>query len=83
MNQAGLTRFMSRKGCFPDNAACEGFFDRLKNELFYGQSWVGVSLDDFRLELDRYINWYNQKRIKLSLGELSPVEYRHHLGFSV
>jgi putative transposase len=34
MNGAGLTRSMSKKGCFPDNAACEGFFGRLKNEMF-------------------------------------------------
>lgn len=33
--QAGLTRSMSRKGCSPDNSACEGFFGRLKNEMFY------------------------------------------------
>lgn len=32
---ANLTRSMSRKGCSPDNAACEGFFGRLKTELFY------------------------------------------------
>ena len=31
---AGLIRSMSRKACSPDNAACEGFFGRLKNELF-------------------------------------------------
>jgi transposase InsO family protein len=29
---------MSRKACSPDNAACEGFFGRLKNELFYPRS---------------------------------------------
>ena len=63
-------------------AACEGFFAWLKNELFYGQSWVGVSLETFQLELNCYINWYNQKRIKLSLGGLSPMEYRRHLGFA-
>ena len=82
MNQAGFTRSMSRKGCSPDNAACEGCFGRLKNKLFYSQSWAGVSPDDFRLELHCYINWYNHKRIKLSLGGLSPVAYRHHLGGS-
>ena len=38
MKKAGLTRSMSKKGCSPDNAACEGFFGRLKNELFYGRS---------------------------------------------
>jgi transposase InsO family protein len=35
MSEANLTRSMSRKACSPDNAACEGFFGRLKNELFY------------------------------------------------
>lgn len=30
VNEAGLTRSMSRKGCSPDNAACEGFFGHLK-----------------------------------------------------
>jgi hypothetical protein len=35
MHNAKLIRSMSRKGCSPDNAACEGFFGRLKTELFY------------------------------------------------
>lgn len=35
MREANLTGSMSRKACPPDNAACEGFFGRLKNELFY------------------------------------------------
>ena len=30
-----ITRSMSKKGCSPDNSACEGFFGRLKVELFY------------------------------------------------
>ena len=80
MERAGLTRSMSKKGCSPDNSACEGFFGRLKNEMFYGRSWSGVSLDDFIQELNAYIHWYNHKRIKLSLGGLSPLEYRHKLG---
>lgn len=73
---AGLTRSMSKKGCSPDNAACEGFFGRLKNEMFYGRSWIGVTMDDFINELNSYIDWYNTKRIKKSLGYMSPVEYR-------
>lgn len=39
----GLTRSMSRKGCFPDNSACEGVFGRTKNEMFYNTNWSGVS----------------------------------------
>jgi transposase InsO family protein len=32
---AKLIRSMSRKGCSPDNAACEGFFGWLKIEMFF------------------------------------------------
>ena len=39
VNAAGLIRSMSRKGCSPDNAACEGFFGRLKTEMYYGRKW--------------------------------------------
>ena len=80
MDKAGLTRSMSKKGCSPDNAACEGFFGRLKNEMFYGVSWIGVSIQEFVLRLDEYLHWYAEKRIKLSLGGLSPVQYRTQLG---
>lgn len=55
MEAAELTRSMSKKGCSPDNAACEGFFGRLKNEMFYGRSWIGVSMDDFINEINDYI----------------------------
>lgn len=76
MNNAGLTRSMSRKGCSPDNSACEGFFGRLKNEMFYNRSWNNTTVDEFIEKLDDYIHWYNEKRIKLSLGGLSPLEFR-------
>ena len=33
--------------------------------------------------IDAYINWYNCKRIKLSLDGLSPIEYRQRLGCAV
>lgn len=83
MKNAGLTRSMSKKGCSPDNSACEGFFGRLKNEMFYGQSWIGVSIEQFIDTLDKYIQWYAEKRIKVSLGGLSPLEYRRHLGLAI
>ena len=80
--QAGLTRSMSRKGCSPDNSACEGFFGRLKNEMFYGRQWIGVSIAEFIEHLHRYIIWYNEDRIKMSLGAMSPVQYRSSLGLT-
>lgn len=80
MENAHLTRSMSKKGCSPDNAACEGFFGRLKNEMFYGVSWVGTAIDAFIQQLNMYVEWYRCERIKVSLGGMSPVEYRKSLG---
>ncbi len=34
MDNAGLVRSMAKKGCSPDNTACEDFCDRLKTEMF-------------------------------------------------
>jgi putative transposase len=76
VHNAKLIRSMSRKGCSPDNAACKGFFGRLKTELFYPGSWQDVSVDQFIGTVDAYIRWYNEKRITISLGSMSPVEYR-------
>ena len=80
MGISGLTRSMSKKACSPDNSACEGFFGRLKNEMFYNRKWTGVSIEEFCNLLNDYIYWYNEKRIKMSLGGLSPLEYRKSLG---
>ena len=80
MNEAGLTRSMSRKGCSPDNSACEGFFGSIKNEMFYFRSWDGFTTEQFIDELDRYLRWYNEKRIKMSLGAMSPLAYRRSIG---
>jgi putative transposase len=70
MSDANLTRSMSRKACSPDNAACEGFFGRLKTELFYPRDWQATTVEQFIEVVDSYIRWYNEKRIKISLGYL-------------
>lgn len=82
MGDAKLIRSMSRKGCSPDNAACEGFFGRLKTELFYPRNWQTTTIEQFIQVVDSYIHWYNEKRIKISLGSLSPLEYRESLGLT-
>ena len=82
MEKAGLERSMSKKGCSPDNSACEGLFGRLKNEMFYNRDWTGVSIQEFIDILNEYLVWYNEKRIKISLGNMSPLEYRRSLGLA-
>lgn len=60
----GLTRSMSRKGRSPDNAACEGFFGRLKNEFFYGRDWRGVTAGELMRRLDAWMRFYSRGRLK-------------------
>lgn len=79
---AGITRSMSKKGCSPDNSACEGFFGRLKNEFFYYRNWEGVTFEEFVAELGAYIEYYNEGRIKQSLGWKSPMQYRREMGLA-
>lgn len=76
INQYGFTRSMSKKSSTPDNAQAESFFGHLKTEFFYNQSWQGKSVQDFMKELNDYLEWYNTKRRKISLGGKSPREYR-------
>ena len=83
MEKAGLKRSMSKKGFSPDNSACEGLFGRLKNEMFYNRNWAGVSMNQFIEILNNYLVWYNEKRIKISLGNMSPLEYRQSLGIAI
>lgn len=79
MEKAGLERSMSKKGCSPDNAACEGLFGRIKNEMFYNRTWQGIGIGEFIKILNGYLIWYNEKRIKMSLGAMSPLEFRQSL----
>lgn len=49
---------MSKKSYSPDNSACEGFFGRLKNEMFYQRDWKNTTINQFINKLDDYIHWY-------------------------
>jgi len=44
------------------------------------RDWKNTALEQFIKEVDGYIRWYNEKRIKISLGAQSPIEYRNSLG---
>lgn len=61
---AGAVRSMSRKGACPDNARAEGFFGTVKREFFYGRDWSGASLEALAGELDGYLRWYVDGRLK-------------------
>lgn len=67
---------MSRKGNCLDNSPMENFFGLMKQEMYYGETLC--SFEDLKNKIERYIEYYNNKRIKQKLAGMSPVEYRIH-----
>ncbi|WP_106408736.1 IS3 family transposase, partial [Escherichia coli] len=64
----GLVQSMSRKGNCLDNAVMENFFGHLKEEIYYRRDYRSV--EELENAVNEYITYWNQKRIKLSLGGL-------------
>jgi len=67
-----ISQSMSRKGNCWDNAVAESFFKTIKCELIYRRSFK--TFIDTYTQIDKYMQWYNTKRIHQSLGYLTPLE---------
>jgi len=65
---------MSRKGNCYDNSVMENFFGIMKQEMYYGR--VFYSFEELCDTIHKYIQYYNEERIKKRLNWLSPVQYR-------
>ena len=76
LESKGIQPSMSRKGNSPDNGMMESFFGILKSEMFYGYEKTFQSLNQLEQAIVDYIDYYNNKRIKVKLKGLSPVQYR-------
>lgn len=74
LEKKGIRQSMSRKGNCLDNAAMENFFGLLKSELFYLRKFN--TTDELLVELEDYIYYYNNFRIKEKLKGLSPIQFR-------
>jgi transposase InsO family protein len=48
----------------------------------YPLEWKSATIEQFIAAVDSYLRWYNEKRIKISLGSLSPIEYWVSLGLA-
>ncbi len=75
LESKGIVQSMSRKGNCYDNSVMENFFGIMKSEFLYMREFE--SIEHFKIELEKYINYYNTKRIKAKL-KMSPVQYRTH-----
>ena len=75
LEKRGIVQSMSRKGNCYDNSVMENFFGIMKSEFLYLKEFE--SLEHFKLELEKYMNYYNTKRMRAKL-KMSPVQYRTH-----
>lgn len=74
LKKNNIFQSMSRKATCADNAAMENFFGVLKQEMYYGEELV--SYEELKKQIVEYIDYYNNKRIKVKLAGLSPIQYR-------
>ena len=76
LKQNKIFQSMSRKATCADNAAMENFFGLLKQEMYYGEQLI--SYEALQKKIEKYIDYYNNDRIKQKLAGMSPVKYRIH-----
>ena len=67
-----MTHSMSRVAHCIDNGPMEGFWGILKRERYYGRHFT--SKQELIHMIERYIRYYNTKRVQRNLGTLTPWE---------
>lgn len=83
LKDKGVIQSMSRKGNCLDNSPMENFFGKMKNEMFYGHEYEFQTLDELKIAMISYIEYYNTQRITMKLKGLTPVQYRNQSLLSV
>ena len=76
LKKRNIRQSFSRKGNCMDNSIMENFFGIMKKEMFYGYEKDFKTLEELKLAMVKYINYYNSKRINKKRKGLSPLEYR-------
>lgn len=76
LKRKGLGQSMSRRGNCWDNAPQESFYGHMKDHV---RSRECSTLEELKLEIDRYIHYYNHHRYQWGLKKMTPVQYRNHL----
>lgn len=76
LESRGIVQSMSHKGNCYDNSVMENFFVIMKSEFFYLKEFESV--EQFKKEFKKYIEYYNTKRIKAKLKGMGPIQYRTH-----
>jgi putative transposase len=77
--EAGVVASVGSTGDSYDNALAEAFNSLFKAELIRNKGpWRGI--DDVKIAIAEYIDWFNHRRLHGELGLVPPAEYElaHH-----
>lgn len=75
LDEIGAIQSMSRVSRCIDNGPMEGFWGIIKSEMYYLRKFH--DFDELQLSVDKYIEFYNTKRLQKKLKGLTPIEYRN------
>ena len=67
---------LGHKGCPYDNAVAEATFKIIKTVFIWNERFQ--NLEELKLKLWDYVNWYNHHRIHSSLNYQTPVQFREN-----
>lgn len=77
MKDKGYTRSMSQRGCCWQNSPIENWFSQLKEEWL--RPMGPLTKEETKIEIEKYVLWYNTERIQKDLGYLSPIQYKNSM----
>lgn len=67
---------MAKKGNCQNTSPQESFFGQMKDKVVLKSC---KTFEELQLEINKYINYYNNYKYQWNLKKMSPVEYRNHL----
>ncbi len=62
------------KGCLYDNAMAEATYKIIKTEFIRQNKFENI--EQLKIELADYVNWFNNHSIHSSLGYLNPKQFK-------
>lgn len=74
LDDIGAIQSMSRVSRCIDNGPMEGFWGIIKSEMYYLSKFE--DFQELQQAVDRYMNFYNTRRLQEKLKGLAPIEYR-------
>ncbi|MHB8075407.1 transposase [Desulfosporosinus fructosivorans] len=75
LDSVSAIQSMSRVSRCIDNGPMEGFWGIIKSEMYYLDKFH--TYEELKQAIDKYMDFYNMRRLQKKLKGLTPIEYRN------